>query len=261
MTVLDVQRRDGIVTVTLDEPRKRNALDSAGFDLLAALWREVAARADDRVVILTGSGGSFCAGADLGDPEAAEATQGAGKALSQMRRVADAAVALHALPKPTVAVVDGPAVGAGCNLALGCDLVLASERATFRQAFSSLGLVVDSGGSWILPRLVGLARAKELLLLGELVDATEAERIGLVNRVLPVDEVMGEARQLAERLAALPPVSLGLLKPLLNRSLSSSFADAVEQEGVAQAVALRSGDSAEAMAAFVEKRPPRFTGA
>jgi 2-(1,2-epoxy-1,2-dihydrophenyl)acetyl-CoA isomerase len=156
--------------------------------------------------------------------------------------------------------VNGVAAGAGCNLALGCDLVIASDRARFSEIFSKRGLSVDFGGSWLLPRLVGMHKAKELVFLAEIIDAAEADRIGLVNRVVPHDELDATVREIAGRLAALPPVQLSVSKRLLNQSLSVSMADALEFEDVAQVLNFQSADTAEAVAAFVEKRPPKFTG-
>ena len=136
------------------------------------------------MLVITGAGDGFCSGADLGDTATSDAGRGPGLALAGMRTVGERAMRLHELAKPTIAMVNGVAAGAGCNLALGCDLVVASDRARFSEIFSKRGLVVDFGGSWILPRLVGMHRAKELVLLADVIDATEAERIGLVNRVV-----------------------------------------------------------------------------
>jgi 2-(1,2-epoxy-1,2-dihydrophenyl)acetyl-CoA isomerase len=185
---------------------------------------------------------------------------GIGGSLRQMRVVGRCALRLHELTVPTVAAVNGVAAGAGCNLALGCDLVIASDRARFSEIFARRGLSVDFGGSWILPRLVGLHRAKELVFLAEVIDAAEAERVGIVNRVVPHDDLAAEVRALAGRLVALPPVQLSVSKRLLNQSFSVSMPEALEFEDVAQVMNFQSADTAEAVVAFVEKRAPSFTG-
>jgi 2-(1,2-epoxy-1,2-dihydrophenyl)acetyl-CoA isomerase len=256
-----VERADGITTVTLHRPDKKNAINGRMWRELIGVFDEVVDDRDARVLVITGEGDGFCSGADLTDQENAEDLQGGvGGGLRSMRVVSRAALRLHELPIPTIAAVNGVAAGAGCNLALGCDLVIASDRARFSEIFSKRGLSVDFGGSWLLPRLVGLHKAKELVFLADIVDASEADRIGLVNRVVPHDELDATVREVARRLAALPPVQLSVSKRLLNQSLSVSMADALEFEDVAQVLNFQSADTAEAVAAFVQKRPPSFTG-
>ncbi len=147
--------------------------------------------------MITGAGDAFCSGADLSAAAGGEAPSGAGSSMASMRIVGRAALRLHELPIPTVAAVNGVAAGAGCNLALGCDLIIASDRARFTEIFAKRGLALDFGGSWLLPRLVGLHRAKELAFLADIIDAAEAERIGLVNRVVPHDRLGDEVAALA----------------------------------------------------------------
>ncbi len=261
METLLVDRRDGIVTATLNRADKKNAINGKMWRELIELFDEVRDTPDARVLVITGAGDGFCSGADLTDDDNSENLgSGVGGSLRQMRVVGRAALRLHELPIPTIAAVNGVAAGAGCNLALGCDLVVASERARFTEIFAKRGLSVDFGGSWILPRLIGLHRAKELVFLADIIDATEADRIGLVNRVVPHAELGGAVMELAQRLAALPPVQLSLSKRLLNQSLSVSMAEALEFEDVAQVMNFQSADTGEAVAAFVEKRTPTFTG-
>jgi enoyl-CoA hydratase/carnithine racemase len=256
-----VDRDAGIVTVTLNRPEKKNAINGRMWRELIEVFDEIEDSHDARVLVITGAGDGFCSGADLTDTDNAENVQGGvGGALRSMRLVGRAALRLHELAIPTIAAVNGVAAGAGCNLALGCDLVVASDHARFTEIFSKRGLSVDFGGSWILPRLIGLHRAKELVFLADIIDAAEAERIGLVNRVVAHAELARTANELARRLAALPPVQLSISKRLLNQSLSVSMADALEFEDVAQVMNFQSEDTAEAVAAFVQKRPPRFTG-
>jgi 2-(1,2-epoxy-1,2-dihydrophenyl)acetyl-CoA isomerase len=177
-----------------------------------------------------------------------------------MRKVGSVAAALHRLPMPTIAKVRGVAVGAGCNMALGCDLVVASDNARFSEIFARRGLSIDFGGSWVLPRRVGLHRAKELAFFADIIDAAEAERIGLVNRVVPDIELDQFVDDWATRLAAGPPIALALTKQLLDRSTHVTMEDALEAEGMAQSLNITTADTAEAMRAFIEKREPRFEG-
>jgi len=263
METLIVERADGVVTVTLNRPEKKNAINGPMWRELIDVFDEVADTPSDRVLVVTGAGDGFCSGADLapGDnPDLSTQDGGIGSTFRQMRVVGRAALRLHSLPQPSIAAVNGVAAGAGLNLALGCDLVVASERARFSEIFSKRGLNVDFGGSWLLPRLVGLHKAKELVFFADIIDAEEAERIGIVNRVVPpeqLDKVVGEY---AARLAALPPIQLAISKRLLNQSLSVSMAEALEFEDTAQAMNFASKDTAEAMVAFLQKREPKFTG-
>lgn len=261
METLSVDRRKGVVTVTLQRPDKKNAMNLPMWRELIAVFDDVQDDPEVRVLVLTGAGDGFCSGADLTDSGTGEAIQvGTGASLRQMRLVGRCALRLHELNLPTIAAVNGVAAGAGCNLALGCDLVIASERARFSEIFSKRGLSVDFGGSWILPRLVGMHRAKELVFLADVIDAAEAERIGLVNRIVPHAELDATVRELADRLAALPPVQLSVSKRLLNQSFSVTMSEALELEDVAQVMNFQSADTAEAVLAFVEKRAPSFTG-
>jgi enoyl-CoA hydratase/carnithine racemase len=249
-----VERDGGIVTVTLNRPDRLNAITPAMWPQLADLFTEIGQRPDDRVLVVTGAGGAFSSGADLG--EAGDR----GQPLMHMREVGRAALALHRLPKPSIARVDGVAVGAGCNLALGCDLIVASDRSRFSEIFSRRGLTVDFGGSWVLPRLIGLHKAKELVLLADMLDAETAQAIGLVNRVVPADSLDAVVADWAERLRAGPPLALSMSKLLLNQGLSVSMDQAVESEAQAQSVIIASYDAREALAAFLEKRAPVFEG-
>jgi len=256
-----VERQEGVVTLTLNRPDKMNAINGPMWRELIEVFDEVADRREDRVLVITGAGDGFCSGADLTDTGNTDNLQGGvGTSLRQMRVVGRAALRLHELPKPTIAAVNGVAAGAGCNLALGCDLIIASDRARFTEIFSKRGLNVDFGGSWVLPRLVGLHKAKELVFLADILDADEAERVGIVNRVVPHEELEKAVGELAARLAALPPLQLSVSKRLLNQSYSVSMAEALEFEDVAQTMNFSSKDTAEAMLAFVQKREPKFTG-
>jgi len=270
METLQVFRENSVVTVTINQPEKKNAINSAMWDGLADIFREIASRADDRVVVVTGAGNDFCSGADLsgrGGNAAAAAAAGASAGaqnqvhhLAAMRRVNDACIALQRLPQPTIAKVRGVAVGAGCNLALGCDLVVASSTARFSEIFARRGLSLDFGGSWLLPRRIGMHRAKELALLAEIIGASDALEMGLINRVLPDGEVDAFVDNWARKLAAGPPIALAQTKRLLNNSLNVTLEEALDDEAAAQTINFATSDTAEAMRAFIEKREPKFTG-
>jgi 2-(1,2-epoxy-1,2-dihydrophenyl)acetyl-CoA isomerase len=258
MGFVQVERAGGIVTVTLTNPAKRNAIPSAAWPELEGAFREVAARADDRCLVVTGAGDDFCSGADV-SPDGG-GPGGAGHPLRFMRTVGSAIDALHAVPQPVVARVAGVCVGAGLNIALACDLVVAAADARFSQIFARRGLSIDAGGSWVLPRIVGLQKAKELALLADVLGADQAERLGLVTRVVPRDDLDATVDDLARRLAAGPPLALSSTKRLLDQSFGVSLAEALEAEAQAQAVNLGTRDVAEAMRAFLEKREATFGG-
>ena len=177
-----------------------------------------------------------------------------------MRHITDVCLALHRIPQPTIAKVRGVAVGAGLNMALACDLIVASDDARFSEIFAKRGLSLDFGGSWLLPRLVGMHRAKELALLAEIIGAAQAAEMGLVNRVLPDDEVDEFVADWAARLAAGPPIALAMSKRLLNNSLAVTLEEALDDEGLSQTVNFGTKDTVEAIQAFVQKRDPVFEG-
>ena len=256
METIDVQRTDGIVTITLDRPEKKNAINGVMWDELLATFREIGASSTDRAVVITGAGGAFCSGADL-------TARGDGPQVHQlaaMRHVADVCLALARLPQPVIAKVRGVAVGAGCNLALGCDLVVASTNARFSEIFAKRGLSVDFGGTWVLPRRVGLHRAKELAFFADIIDAAEAERIGLVNRVVDDADLDAFVDDWAQRLAGGPPLAVAMTKRMLNNSMNVTLEEALDDEGAAQTVNFSTQDTVEAIRAFVEKRTPKFEG-
>ncbi|SIS94589.1 enoyl-CoA hydratase-related protein [Alicyclobacillus vulcanalis] len=250
-----VEHQGGVMLVTLNRPEKVNALTR---EMLFAL-REAfqAAGEDDRVrsVLVTGAGRGFCAGQDLdlggGDSDYAKVIRETYNPLI---------LTMTHLEKPIVCAVNGVAAGAGVSLALACDLRLASETATFIQAFVNIGLIPDSGGTWFLPRIVGLGRAMELAMLGDRVDAARAHEMGLVNRVVPADQLMAEAMALAERLAAMPTRAIGLIKRAHYEGMERTLAQSLELEAVLQNEAGQTEDHREGVRAFLEKRPPRFQG-
>jgi 2-(1,2-epoxy-1,2-dihydrophenyl)acetyl-CoA isomerase len=256
---LTVERAAGVATVTLNRPERKNAANGTMFRELLAVLDDAATDRAVRCLVLTGAGGAFCSGADLSDP-----TDVAGRPgdpyLLQMRALADVALRLHRFPKPTIAKVGGVAAGAGMSMAIGCDVVVASASARFSQIFAKRGLSVDFGASWLLPRLIGLHRAKELAFFADILSADEAAGFGLVNRVVPDAELDGFVDDWARRLAEGPTLALSLTKTLLNNSLAVSMDQALEDEARAQSVNFATRDTREALTAFVERRAPTFEG-
>jgi 2-(1,2-epoxy-1,2-dihydrophenyl)acetyl-CoA isomerase len=219
---------------------------------------EVEADAAARVLVLTGAGGHFCAGGDVKSMRTRRLTASEGRArVELLNRMV---LRLVNFPRPTLAMVDGYAVGAGTNLALCCDLVVASDRARFGELFNKIGLVPDGGGTWLLSRLVGLARAKELIYTGDVFDAAEAARLGLVNRVVPAADLVRVTRALAEKIATGPPGVQRLAKHMVNRAATSDLATALDLEAYSQGLAIAGDDHQEGLAAFFDKREPRFSG-
>ena len=256
METLSLDRApNGVATLTLNRPAKKNAMNRAMFDELLAVFREIDASASDRVLVITGAGDAFCSGADLGDRG-----NDTRPTLARLHWVADIALALHRIPKPVIAKVNGVAVGAGLNLALGCDLIVASEQARFSEIFARRGLTVDFGGSWLLPRMIGMHRAKELAFFADILSAKEAADMGLVNRVVPAGQLDAFVADWANRLAAGPPLALSMTKRLLSNSFSMTMDEALEAEGMAQSVNAGTEDAPEAIRAFLEKREPKFKG-
>ncbi len=248
---------DGVMTVTLNRPDKLNGVTSTMWGELGDIFTSAAGDEEVRALVMAGNGRGFCAGADLWDPERDNRP---GHPLESMRRTHATALALHQFPKPTVARVQGVAAGAGVNLALGCDIIVASTEARFSEIFVKRGLALDFGGSWLLPRLVGMHKAKELALLGDILSAEEAREIGLINRVVAPELLDETVDDIASRLSAGPPLAMRLSKKLLNDSLSRSMSEALDAESAAQTIALSSKDTAEAIAAFAEKRNPTYIG-
>ena len=249
---------DGPVrTIVLDRPEALNALTiSLKLELLRAL-RDAERDPSVRAVVLTGAGRAFCAGQDLRERLEPDAPP---LEVEIRERYEPIVRQIVSMPKPVVAAVNGVAAGAGASLAFACDLRLAADDARFVLAFGRIGLVPDSGATWLLPRLVGLGRATELSLLPDPVGADDALRIGLVNRVVPADRLLPEAQALGRRLAEGAPRALALTKRALAHGVESSLDEALEYEAMLQGIAGRTADHAEGIAAFVEKRPPRFTG-
>ncbi len=253
-----VEAADGIGRVTLNRPDRLNAFFGTMREEIAGALEAMADDRSVRVVVITGRGRAFCAGADVAYmAELLErgAYDEANLLVTSGRRVIRT---ILEMPKPVIGALNGPAAGGGANLALACDLRIASESASIGQTFNRIGLAPDWGGSWLVPRLVGRARAAELFFLAEMIDAREAERLGLFNRVVASAELDAVVHEMAERLAAKPALALALAKEGLRRSLSAELDEMLDFEVYAQDRAFRSADALEGTRAFVEKRPPRF---
>ena len=251
------EQADGVLTLTLNRPDALNSFTVEMKEALASAFKDAARDREVRVVILTGAGRAFSAGQDLKERQGDD---GPDLGTELRARYNPIVLAMRRLEKPIIGAINGVAAGAGCSIALACDIRLASDKASFIEVFGRVGLVPDTGSSWLLPRLVGYARAAEMVFTTDPVDAQTAERIGLVNRVVPADQLMDEATALARRLAESAPLALGLAKRALNRALDSSLEEALEYEAQLQSVAGRSADHAEGVAAFVEKRQPEWRG-
>jgi 2-(1,2-epoxy-1,2-dihydrophenyl)acetyl-CoA isomerase len=253
--------KDGIATLSLNRPERLNALgDTLRDDLLDAVTR-TAADTQVRVMVLTGAGKGFCAG---GDVKAMNESREAGRERPVLDKIAPARdrtlLAMRDAPQPIIAAINGAAAGAGMNLALACDLRIASSAAKFSQAFVKRGLHPDWGGTYFLPRVVGMAKACELIFTGDLLDAQEALRLGLVSQVVAPEELMPAAHELARKIAAGPPLAIRLAKRALYHNAECDLRQALEFETFAQNVCQDTEDAREGVRAFVEKRAPVFRG-
>ncbi len=258
MTDLQLDDRDGVRTITLDRAQSRNGLTTEVCQRLAAAVRGVPGEV--HAIVVTGANGAFCSGLDLkeamqrGIPAAADIERDLREHFHGVIR------ALVESDRPTIALVDGPAAGFGCDLALACDLRVASDRGVFGEIFVKRGLMPDGGGTWHLPRIIGLGRALELLLTGDLIAAEEALRIGLANRVIPHAEALARTHQLAVAIAAGPPLVHRAVKRAVYAGLNGDLASALDREATGQVALLQSRDFGEGVAAFLQKRPPAFEG-
>jgi 2-(1,2-epoxy-1,2-dihydrophenyl)acetyl-CoA isomerase len=252
---LIVEKTGAVVTLTLNRPQARNALDLVMRRELVGALDDIENDPSARVVILTGAGGHFCAGGDVKSMQPGSAAADGRARVEALNRLV---MRIVEFPRPVIAMVDGFAVGAGCNLALCADIIVASDRAKFGEVFAKIGLVPDGGGSWLLPRVVGLPRAKELIFTADIIDAAEASRIGLVSRVVPAAELATVTRALAERIAQGPPKVLAMAKHMINRAASTDLESALDVEAFSQAIAITGDEHREGLEAFFEKRPAKF---
>lgn len=255
---LETEDRGSVRWLTINRPSRRNAIPTDGWPLLVQAIVDFD-NSSSRILVVTGAGGAFCSGADL-DPSRLEGDLGVAAHHRRMKQVGAAAMALHRCAKPTIAAVDGIAAGAGLNLALGCDVAITTTRGRFSEIFVRRGLTVDFGGTWLLPRAVGLPRAKELALSGRIVEAPEALAIGLVLEMVEVDRLEARVTELAESFLGGAPIGQMLAKQGMSRSFEVPFSEALAWEDHAQAICLTTADVVEGIAAFLEKRSPDFSG-
>jgi 2-(1,2-epoxy-1,2-dihydrophenyl)acetyl-CoA isomerase len=253
-----VTLEDGVKRITINRPQKRNSVDVETVELLHEAI-ERSAEDESKVVILTGTGDSFCAGADL-QATSERDIKNIDVTASLREHTNPTILAMRGLPKPIIARVHGPAVGVGCNYALACDILIASEQAKFGQVFVKIGLMPDGGSTYFLPRKVGYAMAFELMATGDIITASEALALRLVNRVVPFEELDTTVNAMAARLATAAPIALRKIKEGLNHGQNSDLATALDFEAVNQDACFHSEDFREGVAAFLEKRKPNFQG-
>jgi 2-(1,2-epoxy-1,2-dihydrophenyl)acetyl-CoA isomerase len=257
-------RKDGVLNLTLNQPDKLNALSDA---MIAGLLEELTRAAQDgevRCVLVSGAGRGFCSGGDVSRMRERNESEGPSVTTEQrmvsLRRAEEVSLLLHELPKPTIAAINGAAAGAGLSIALACDLRIAADSARLITAFARVGFSGDFGGTWLMTRLVGPARAKEFYFLADPIDANQALALGLVNRVVPAAALMAEASALAMRLASGPAVAYSYMKANVNAAVTSDFRTLLDREAVGQTLTGRTEDHREAVKAFLEKRQPTFRG-
>ena len=252
---------EGVVTtVVIDNPEAKNACTGDMWVALGATFRDLA-HSGTRAIILTGAGGEFCAGADLsGSSNGGGSVESSGHILHAMRVLGDVVLAVHDCPVPIVAKVDGVCVGAGLGLALAADMIWCSERARFSAIFAKRGLSLDFGTSWLLRQRIGIHKAKEITFTGRVFGASEALALGMVNAVVPTDELDAATREVIDVIAAGPPLALSSSKRELDNAAHTSLAQALETEALAQSVNAQADDLREALMAYAERRPTNFSG-
>jgi enoyl-CoA hydratase/carnithine racemase len=248
-----------ITTVLIDRPEAKNACTGDMWVALGATFRDLA-YSGARVIVLTGAGGEFCAGADLTGSDGGGPGQSSGHIIDGMRVLADVVLAVHDCPVPIVAKVDGVCVGAGFGLALAADMIWCSDRARFSAIFAKRGLSLDFGTSWLLRQRIGIHKAKAIALTGKVIGASDALALGLVNEVVPANELDDATRDIVEAIAAGPPIALSITKRELDNAGHVSLRQALETEALAQCVNVETADLKEALMAYAERRPPNFSG-
>lgn len=255
-----IQQDDAVLTITMNRPEKLNAFNDA---MLAELTEALEGAAQDesiRCVVLTGAGRAFGSGQDLNELGAVRSGSEHFKVSQHLHKYHRVVHAIRSMPKPVIAAVQGVAAGISCNIALACDMRIAADNARFIEAFARIGLVPDGGGGYFLPRLVGIGRAMEIAMLADEVSGPEAERIGLVNKCVPLEEFEAATMALAQRLAHGPTRAYALIKKLICTCAESNLETALQLEGALQDIAIETGDHKNAVLAFLHKRPPEYKG-
>jgi len=255
---LILKKEDGVATVTLNRPEKLNAMNTEMNEEFIQVSREAGEDRSIGAVIITGAGRGFCSGADLSSDDFKIASPSA--AVRLLEPVRTLIMGIREMPKPVIAAVNGPAAGGGCSLALACDIILASEKARFGLPFVLRALHPDFGATYFLPRMLGLAKANDLILTGRMIDADEADKIGLISRVVPEDQLESVTREIAMTLARGAPLAISMTKASINKVLQMDLTTALECEARAQSILMMSEDFRESTSAFLEKRAPVFKG-
>lgn len=255
------EKDGGVLTITMNRPDKLNAADDHMLAEMNDAFKQAEADAEVRAILLTGAGRGFCAGADLAAGMEHLQTAGGMSYGKHLRETFNPLILrMRRIPKPVVGAVNGAAAGAGMSIAMACDVRIAAESASYLQAFVKIGLLPDSGSTWLLPRLVGNTRALDLMMTGRKIGSKEALEWGLVNQVVPDDQLMPTARQIAAEFASGPTQAYGFIKRAYEFALGSTLEEALEREADLQDVAGRTADHREGVAAFLEKRPAKFKG-
>src|SRR5215216_2572323 len=258
---IQLEMRDAVCVLTLNRPDRLNSLNvQVAIDFKAAVAEAIARGA--RAIVLTGSGRAFCAGGDLREMQEIAQKDGRREAFFEepLKLLNEAILLIRQTPVPFIAAVNGVASGGGCNLALACDLVIAAESAKFNQAFIKIGLTPDCGGTFMLPRLVGWKRATELLFTGDLISAQTATKMGMINSIVPDEELMNYVMAMADKLAQAPTAAIGEIKRLLDASATNDLQSHLDLERETQIESGKTKDFVEGVSAFLDKRPPRFVG-
>ena len=260
-----LRKEEHIATITLNRPERMNAVNQQMERELLAAVEDVAKDDDVRVVVITGAGRAFCSGADVGSVLGGEGETALTGSVEGMRRYLRGGfqkitLTLQKMDKPTIAMVNGAAVGAGCDFAFACDMRVGSERARFRNGFVRIGLIPGAGGTWLYTRLMGLGRGLEFLFTGDILEAEAAEKIGVLNKVVPVEELEKETMELARKIAKGPPIAIQLSKMQAYKALEVDLETALEMAAACQALALATEDHREGVTAFLEKREAQFKG-
>ena len=255
-----LEKKEGIGILTLNRPERLNAFNEKMEAEFVQAIQEVSLDDEVRVLVVTGAGKAFCAGADVGRMSGESKPKGAEEWRRGFRNIQGIILGLQRLEKPTLAMVNGAAVGGGFDLACACDLRTGSEYARFMVAFTRIGLFPGWGGTWLYARIIGIPKAAELLFTGDFLEAKEAERLGLLNKLVPASELEKETMSLARRIASGPPIALRLAKMQLYKGLGMDLETAMQMAAACETITLTSQDHKEGVAAFQEKRPPKYKG-
>lgn len=258
-----VDKKDHVGKITMNRPERMNAMNDQCYKEMFDAVSDMAKDSEIRAVVLTGAGRAFCSGADLKEGTSgtrSEPGSGSENKRQEVMKAQEVPSMLHHMEKPTIALVNGPAVGGGMDFALACDIRIGCEHTRFMSAFVRIGLFPGTGGTWLLPRIVGMPKAAELLFTGNFVEAEEANQLGLLNRLVPAKKLEQEGMALAQKIASNAPIAIRLTKMMLYEGLQMDFRTALKMVAASETITLTSADRAEGVKAFLEKRPARFEG-